>query len=154
MKPFFSAQLWYLNSKHILLNKKTLKGEQPGAPFYNKKMIQDLEEAGIPLPSLGLLHAPLIFEPNNVDQHFFILNEKTKKVLEANSDGTLTLTDKKAEDEFCDTHTHVQLWSKIWTDHTYFILKNRSVPGVLTSVPGVLTPNSGDLVIAGNITLR
>ena len=115
MKLFFSAQRWYLNSKHILLNKKTLK-----------------------------LDDPWIFEPNNVDKDFLIQNKKSKKFLTAQSFG-IWFDDKKEEkDQLRDE----QLWSKRWTDHTYFILENRTVTGVLTSISETAFP-----VIKGNITL-
>ena len=114
MKLFFSAQRWYLNSKHILLNKKTLK-----------------------------LDDPWIFEPNNVDKDFLIQNKKTKKFLTANSFG-IWFDDKKEEKDFLRDE---QLWSKRWTDHTYFILENRTVTGVLTS-------ETAFPVIRGNITSR
>ena len=70
MKLFFSAQRWYLNSKHILLNEKTLE-----------------------------LDDPWILEPNNVDKDFFIQNKKTKKFLEAGFTGQTWFADKKAVDE-------------------------------------------------------
>ena len=117
MKLFFSAQRWYLNSKHILLNKKTLKFDDD----------------------------PWIFEPNNVDKDFLIQNKKTKKFLAANSFG-IWFDDIKEEEK--DFLLDEQLWSKRWTDHTYFILENRTVTGVLTSISKTAFP-----VIKGNITL-
>ena len=112
MKLFFSVQRWYLNSKHILLNKKTLE-----------------------------LDDPWILEPNNVDKDFFIQNKKTKKVLEAGSTGQTWFADKKAVDEQLHMSYHEWLWSKRWIDHTYFILENRAVlGGVLTSISETAFP--------------
>ena len=81
MKLFFSAQRWYLNSEHILLNEKTLE-----------------------------LDDPWILEPNNVDKDFFIQNKKTKKFLEAGSTGINWFADKKAVDEPQDDQLWSKRW--------------------------------------------